>query len=428
MIISHIQNLLKQQGIDAELIAPPKPEMGDLSLPCFELAKKAKKNSAEVAKNIKAEMDSRLRVNDIVEKIVVIGPYVNIYLNPQVVAKLVLDQASKKDFGQSKIGKGKKILVEFGCPNPMKVFHLGHLKNLITGESIARIMENAGYKVVRVNYQGVVGLHQAKAMWAIESQKSKVKSQKFEPLSEKVVFLGKMYAQGAQAYESDEEAKKEILEMNEKIYEQDKSIWSLYKVARSWSLEYFDEIYKKLSVKFDRLYFESEMFERGKELVLNNIKNKIFKESDGAMIFAGSECGLHDRVFVNSKGYPTYEAKDLALAEKHIKDYNPDKIIHVVGKEQTDYFKVVFTAMDQIWPGIKDREYHLPGGYLQLKGQAKMSSRTGNVIAGYELLHQTENKVREIMKDRELEKKDDVVKKVTGAVLKYAMLKSSVIQ
>src|SRR3989339_96242 len=399
MIISHIQNLLKQQGIDAELIAPPKPEMGDLSLPCFELAKKAKKNSAEVAKNIKAEMDSRLRVNDIVEKIVVIGPYVNIYLNPQVVAKLVLDQASKKDFGQSKIGKGKKILVEFGCPNPMKVFHLGHLKNLITGESIARVMENAGFVVVRVNYQGDVGLHQAKAMWALENQKSKVKSQKSEPLENKVAFLGKMYAWGAKAYEEDENAKKEILEMNEKIYEQDKSIQKIYQQARLWSLEYFDAIYKKLDTKFDKLYFESAMFRRGLEIVKENLDKGIFKESQGAIIFAGSEHGLHDRVFINSKGYPTYEAKDLALAENHTKDYHPDKIIHVVGKEQTDYFKVVFCAMDKIWPGSEKVQYHLPGGYLQLKGQQKMSSRTGNVIAGDELLKQTEDKVRIIMAD-----------------------------
>ncbi len=432
MLKEQLKQVLQTSGLvdDIELIVPPNSAMGDFSFACFELAKKQKKSPVEVANDIKKKIDSlsqrRIHENDTVEKVETIGPYVNFYLNASKVAELVLTEANKKDFGKNNLGKGKKILVEYGCPNPMKVFHLGHLKNLITGESVARVLENAGFEVVRVNYQGDVGLHQAKAMWAINSHKSEVISLMSKSLDIRIAFLGQMYVNGAQAYEKDEQAKAEILEMNEKIYEQDESIWKIYEQARYWSLEYFDELYKKLNVKFDRLYFESEMFRRGKAIVVEYLKTGIFQESAGAIIFAGSQHGLHDRVFINSKGYPTYEAKELALAETHDKDYKPDKIIHVVGKEQTEYFKVVFKAMEKIWPGLKKKEYHLPGGYLQLKGQQKMSSRTGNIIAGDELLKQTENKVNEIMVDRVSANKNEVIRKVTGAVLKYAMLKSDV--
>lgn len=426
MFKNYISNLLKENGINIELTVPPSSGMGDFCIPCFELATGNKQNLVELAKDLALKINN-YKLKEI-DRVRAVGPYVNIFVNSKFVAKIILKEVVKDDFGKNNLGEGKKWLVEFGCPNPMKVFHLGHLKNLITGESVSRILDNAGYKVIRVNYQGDVGLHQAKAIWALINEKLKVKSKKFRTLREKVEYLGKMYAKGTEAYGRDEQTKKEILEMNEKIYEKDESIMDVYEQARDWSLEYFDSIYKKLDTHFDKLYFESDMFERGLEIVKENLKNNIFEKSQGAIIFVGSKYNLHDRVFVNSKGYPTYEAKDLALAEKHFKDYNPDNIIHVVGKEQTDYFKVVFTAMDKIWPGLSKKEYHLVGGYLQLKGQQKMSSRTGNVISGDELIKQTEDKVKEIMTERELDNKKEIVRKITNAVLKYAMLKSNVSQ
>jgi arginyl-tRNA synthetase len=228
------------------------------------------------------------------------------------------------------------------------------------------------------------------------------------------------------AYEEDEEAKKAILAYNEKVYERDPSIQEVYETTRQWSLEYFDTIYKKLGSRYDHMYFESETFERGVEIVMAFLKKGVFKKSEGAIIFEGSKYGLHDRVFINSKGYPTYEAKELALAEMRYDEYHPERIVHVVGKEQADYFNVVFKAMEFVIPESKGKGYHLVGGYLQLKGQKKMSSRKGNVIAGDELLSLVEERVRGIMDAADIADKDEVVRRVTGAALKYAMLKSDV--
>jgi arginyl-tRNA synthetase len=136
-------------------------------------------------------------------------------------------------------------------------------------------------------------------------------------------------------------------------------------------------------------------------------------------------------VFINSKGFPTYEAKELALAEKHFADYNPDKVIHVVGKEQTEYFKVFFKALEQVMPESIGREYHLIGGFLQLKGDQKMSSRKGNIVTGDQLLEEVTERVEKIMADSSREKKMDsaeVMERVAIAALKYGMLKNNVSQ
>jgi len=426
---NQIIELLKSVGVNGEieLTTPPKTEMGDLAFACFGLAKEQGKNPVEVAKDLKKELDSRLRGNDALEKVEVFGPYVNFYLNNTELANNLLKNFNK-DFGKLTIGKGKKIMVEFGCPNPLKVFHLGHLKNLITGESVARVFENAGYKVIRVNYQGDVGMHVAKALWGIEQLKEEFKKIKTKPLIERVAFLGKAYAFGAQAFDNNEAQKAEILDYNEKVYSQDKKIRAVYKMTRQWSLDYFDLIYKKLDTKYNQMYFESEVFERGLKIVEEFVKKGVFVKSEGAIIFPGSQYGLHDRVFINSKGLPTYEAKELALAEKRYQKYHPDGIIHVVGKEQTEYFKVLFKAMEQVIPESKGKSQHLIGGYLQLKGGKKMSSRTGQVVAGDELLKMTEAEIVELMKDRKIKNIVEVIRRITGAVLKYSMLKANVSQ
>ena len=144
---------------------PPNPDMGDLAFGCFSLAKEAGKNPKEVAEELAAALLAHNA--PIIETVVVAGPYVNIKLNAQVWVPLVMGELALPTFGMHIFGKKKKILIEYACPNPLKAFHLGHLKNLITGESVVRVFENAGYDVMRVNYQGDVGMHVAKALWGM---------------------------------------------------------------------------------------------------------------------------------------------------------------------------------------------------------------------------------------------------------------------
>ena len=285
-------------------------------------------------------------------------------------------------------------------------------------------MQVNGYKIIRANYQGDIGLHIAKCLWGVGQLKKEYQTVKAAPAKVKAEFLGQAYSLGSKNYEDNAETKKEIIEINKKIYNQDKIVMAMYRITRKWSLDYFAGIYKKLNTKFDRLYFESEVFSAGREIVLKYLKKGVFKVSQGAVIFEGEKYGLHSRVFINSEGNPTYEAKDMGLAELQFKEFKPDKILHVVGPEQAEYFKVIIKALEIIMPKIKGREEHLRYGWVRLK-EGKMSSRLGNVILGEWLLDEAKKEVLEIMKgSRGLKNKAEVADKVSLAAVKYSILKN----
>ncbi len=416
-----IERLLKKAGVTGlvNFTIPPNPEMGDLAFACFGLAKEWKKSPLDCAREI-VEKLKNLETGGLIEKIEAIGPYANFYLNAQELAKIVLSEKKQKI-----IKKKEKIMVEFAHPNTHKPVHIGHLRTMTTGESMVRLFENQGHRVVRANYQGDVGMHIAKCLWGIlQVPNYQTEISKLKTTSERAKFLGVVYANGGKAFESSEQVKKEIEALNAKIYSKDKSLVGLYKKTRKWSLDYFDYIYKRVGIKkFDRLYFESETFELGKKIVIEGIKSGIFKKSEGAVIFEGSKYGLHDRVFINSKGLPTYEAKDQALARMQFKEYNPARILHVVAKEQTEYFKVIFKALEFTLPESKGREEHLVYGWVSLK-EGKMSSRTGNVVLAEWLLDEAEKKIAEVMLARKIKDKDKVIAKIAVAAVKYFILKT----
>tara|TARA_Y100001970_G_C14235885_1_gene861742 strand:- start:2023 stop:3642 length:1620 start_codon:yes stop_codon:yes gene_type:complete len=400
--------------------------MGDIALACFPFAKKYGKSPVDVALEVQEKLSNI--PSEIISRVEVSGPYINFFIERSFLAGHIMEEVLEKgeDYGKHTQSKKTQILVEYGCPNPLKAFHLGHVKNLITGESVARVLENAGYTIKRVNYQGDVGMHVAKSLWGIYNSKEEFDALEGKSLKERISYLGKVYAHGAAHFEKGEVQKAEVVSYNKKVYTKDPSIQEVYKKAIDWSLSYFDELYTVFGTKFDALYFESQMYERGVEIVQKGVEKNIFIKSDGAIIFTGSDYGLHDRVFINSEGFPTYEAKDLALAEKHIKDFSPEKIIHIVGKEQTEYFKVVFKALEQTLPESIGKEYHIPGGFLQLKGNKKMSSRAGSVVTGDTLVQITKEEVENVMTDSVLKNKSAVVDAVVMAAIKYTTLKSDI--
>ena len=252
----------------------------------------------------------------------------------------------------------------------------------------------------------------------------------FKSLNEKIEFLGKCYSVGHKAYEEDKKAKDEIININKKIYDKsDEKINKLWQETRSWSLEYFDRIYNRVDSHFDRFYFESEVFKSGKELVMKNL-GKVFEKSQGAIIFPGKKFGLHDRVFINSEANATYEGKDVGLCQLQFKEYDPDKIIHVVAPEQASYFQVLFKALEQVFPETKDREFHLKYGWVRLK-KGKMSSREGNVILGEWLIDKAREKIDQIMAKAQktaVDNKDleEVSETVAVAAVKYSFLRQGV--
>ncbi len=397
---------LGYNGDDIVLSIPKNSGFGDYTsnIP-LQLAKsgseKGKQNPLEIANQI----SEKFGTPEYIEKAEVAGSgFINFFIKPESLMQSLKKICDYSAFVNPKIDiereDKQKILVEFAHPNTHKQFHIGHLRNIVLGESICRILESTGNEVFRANYQGDIGLHVAKAMWGIE-EKLKVKNEKLKvyqdlPLEERIKFLGEAYAKGAIAYESIESAKQEIQKINKELYAQDPKWLKLWQKTRAWSLEYFDTIYQKLGTHFHQLFFESQVEQRGEELVRNNI-GTIFERDQGAIIFRGEEHGLHNRVFITSEGNPTYEGKDMGLAEAEYEAFKFDRAIHVVANEQEGYFKVIFKAMEALHPDIAGKEFHLSYGFVNLK-EGKMSSRTGDVVTFDWLLDEVRKRVALVMK------------------------------
>lgn len=433
-IESLIKGALKNLGVETESILlehPADNTNGDYSTNvALAYAKELGMNPKELAEKILEQL--RIKNEELgIEKIEVAGPgFINFYLSREFFAdsiKEILDKG--ENWGKNEIMNGKKIMVEYTQPNPFKPFHIGHLMSNAIGESISRVVEFSGAKVLRANYQGDVGLHVAKAIYGIIKAGLEARPP-FGGLAFKTAqWIGECYTKGSDAYENDESAKEEINAINKKVYDRsDDEINKIYDWGRKVTLEAFEEIYKTLGTKFDYYFFEGEMAPVGEKIVKENI-GKVFEESDGAVVFKAEEYDpkLHTRVFITSGGIPLYEAKEIGLTmTKFEKEPNMDISIVTTAIEQGEYMKVVQKAISIMHPELEKKMKHITHGMMRL-ASGKMSSRKGNVITGESLLRDSMDVVREKVKDREFsdDEKNEIAEEVGVAALKYSILRSS---
>ncbi|MFH0712430.1 MAG: arginine--tRNA ligase [Candidatus Jorgensenbacteria bacterium] len=419
-IIGYLKKIVPK-GVEIDLSVPESGKFGHYSTSiAFGLSKQEKKSPKVVAEEIVQRL-KKAAPKGFFRKIEIVNGFINLWIGDGVFYREIVEVLKKKgEYGRNNNLKGQKTIVEYTDPNPFKEFHIGHLMPNVIGEAVSRLVEWNGAKVRRACYQGDVGLHVAKAVWGL--QKSGIK--KIVSVSD----LAKAYALGTQAYETADLARSEINTINKKIYERsDKEINRLYDAGRKLSLKYFEGIYKKLGTKFDYYFFESESGEHGKKTVLAGLKKGIFEKSDGAIVFRGEKYGLHTRVFINTEGLPTYEAKELGLAEIKYRKYAYDKSIIVTGNEVNDYFRVLLKAMAEIFPKLAERTEHLSHGMMRL-ASGKISSRTGEVITAESLIDKVEKLVAGKMKNEDLsvKEKNEVKEKVAIAALKYSILKQAI--
>ncbi len=342
--------------------------------------------------------------------------FINIFLKKEFFANSVKEINGKgKEYGKTKFLSGQKIFVEHTQPNPFKEFHIGHLMNNTVGESVARILKANAAELKVCSYHGDVGLHVAKSIWAIVKVSSS-----FEDA----------YVYGHKMYEEDENVKKEIIELNKNIYEEgDSFVKGLYIKGRKGSLDHFEELYKRLDSHFDFHFYESESGEIGKKIVLEKI-GKVFEEGEkGAIIFKGEnfEPVTHTRVFLSSEGLPTYEAKEVGLAEMKKSKWQYDQSITVTANEQDSFFKVVEVAIGEVFPELKGKLKHLSHGMLKLP-TGKMSSRTGNIITAEALIQEVKEKIFEKLRDRNFDEqeKENIAETVAIGAIKYSILRQAI--
>ncbi len=423
-IKSKIQKALSELGIEAETITLEHPadlSHGDYSTNvALMYAKKAGKNPRALAEEIVAKLDLGITTE------IAGAGFINFRLPDTFFAQQIQHIAQQgKAWGTNTLLSGKKVMVEYTQPNPFKPFHIGHLMSNAIGEATSRIVEASGAKTVRANYQGDVGPHVAKAIWAIQKEG---KPDATLSVMDQANYIGVCYAKGSDVYENDPSAKEEIDAINKKVYERsDEAVNELYDWGRKVTLDAFEQIYATLGTKFDHYFFESDMAPIGMQIVKDNVPT-VFEESDGAIVFKAEKYDpkLHTRVFINSKGLPTYETKEIGLTVTKFQKENPDISITTTAIEQGEYMKVVQKALSLLHPDYESRMKHVTHGMMRF-ASGKMSSRKGNVVTGESLLRDVQSVVFEKMAERELpaEDKQTIAAQVGVAALKYSILKQA---
>jgi arginyl-tRNA synthetase len=431
LIIEALKTLGIEHNKEIVLEHPDESNHGDYSSNiALVISKQLKQKPIELAGNIVEAIKTKLDDKSKIFKVEIAGPgFINFFLSNKFVAEKICSiVGGEQKFGHSSEDNNKQVLVEYTDPNTFKVFHIGHLMSNSIGESIARLIESSGTKVFRICYPSDIGLHIAKAIWAIEKNISNMPDQSVS-IQEKTDFLGKMYVLGTKTYDEDPIAKKEIDQLNKKIYEKsDQKINDIYEKGRKWSLDHFELLYKLLGTKFDKYIYESEMAEIGKQIVKQGLDKGVFEISEGATVFKGEKYSLHTRVFINSQDLPTYEAKDLGLNITKFKNYpDAEESIIITANEQNDYFKVlkqVFLLIDEK-NGSKTK--HIGHGMMRFLS-GKMSSRTGNVITAEALISDIKDLVKEKIQDRKFstEENEEIANIVAVGAIKYTILRSSI--
>jgi len=409
--------------IDPAIIdTPPDPAMGDIVIPCFTFAKEISKRPGEIADEWAERLSAGLSSasKGLIESADADGPYVNITLDSELVAKIVFDSLDSVS-ENSKDGRGKTVMIEYSQPNTHKEFHVGHLRNVSLGSALVELYRKKGYKVIAANYIGDIGAHVAKCLWALTNFHKDEKP----PKGKEGAWLGKIYVEGHRKTSEDEQTKEESKEILRKLEEGDPELKKLWEKTKKWSMNQFNAIYKDLGVEFDEWYFESEVESAGKEVVEELIKKGIAKKSQGAIVVNLEKEDLGIFLILRSDGTALYSTKDLALAYKKFDKYELDESIYVIDNRQAQYFQQLFRTLELL--GFDKKMTH--AGYeFVTTPQGAMSSRTGNVIRYEDVRNEVEEKLKKETKKRHKNWSDkkitETAHSIMVAALKFMMLKS----
>jgi len=400
-------------------ITHPNPDFGDLSTnAAFTIAGQLNISPATAASQLAETISSPLIDNSSTA-----GGFVNFRLKDTVFTDYIKSVAKKPQDNLREITpKPLRIIVEYGHPNTHKMPHIGHLFSYIAGDSIARLLEYRGHTVKKVNYQGDVGPHVAKCLWAWQQ----TGKQRPKNLFKKVQLLQQLYQLGDEKYQNEQLAQDEIKAINEAIYSGDKQVLKDWKETRQWSLDYYQEFESGLGIEQSTHYLESQIWQVGAAAVKSKL-GSVFKASQGAVIYPGETQGLHNRVFITKAGLPTYEAKEVGLNLTKLKDWEYDLTVIPTAVEQREYFQVVIAALNQGWPELKGKLKHISFGMVNLSS-GKMSSRRGQILSAPELIAAATKQAQAVIAGAAAisdADKDEIANAVALGAIKYTFLRSN---
>lgn len=406
-----------------DFVYPLQPDLGDLSLPMFAAAKSSGVNPALLAKTQAESLQVVPELKNLVSRVEAVGPYLNFFLEPLSLVAGAINDVSREGnkFGWAETEKPERIMLEYSNANTHKEYHVGHLRNLFFGDAVTKILSANGYQAIPVSYINDFGIHVAKTLW--HWQRTPAYVQQTGPQGR---LLGECYSQAASLLGDNEAAKAEVSETMKAIESRQGETYQLWQETRSWSIAYFAEIYERLGIKFDHIFYESEVIEEGLRIVEEFLQRGIFVRSQGAVIADLEAYGLGVMPIIRSDGTALYPVADLALARQKFQQYNLQESIYIVDVRQGLHFRQL--AQIFVLAGEKFQITHLGYDFVTLKN-GMMSSRSGNVITYDQILEEAISRANKEVSARHedwpVEKIESTSEALAIAALKFEMLKVS---
>lgn len=418
-ILSDKIESMTKEDILMQIEIPPSYEMGDYAFPVFSLAKIFRKNPNMIAKEMAASIKS-----EYFEKVESKGAYINFFTNKEALAKTVVEEISKEkeNYGKSKLGEGKTVIVEYSSPNIAKPFHIGHIRSTIIGDSLKRIHKFLGYNVVSINHLGDYGTQFGMLIYAIKNWGNIEEIEK-NPIPE----LLKLYVRVNTEADQNEEIKEECRHYFASLEKGDEDAVKIWTWIREISLKEFNIVYDLLGIKFDSYNGESFYSDKMMKQVERMEKLGILKDSEGAKIVDLEKYNLPPALILKSDGSTIYITRDIAAAEYRHETYHPEKNIYVVATEQNLHFKQLKAVLKEMQYDWYDEVTHVAFGMINL-ADGKLSTRQGRVVYLIDVLNKAIEKIMEILNEREetsgvkIANKEELAKQVGIGAIKFQEL------
>lgn len=404
-VLSALKSYAQEKNIDQETLTldmviaekPPRSELGDIAFPMFPYAKLFKeapqKIAAAVAAKIAADKNS---VN-------ITGSYVNIKIARSKTCSHIMEQVAVLGdaYGNNNALKKKRIIVEFSCPNTNKPLHLGHLRNDAIGESVSRILKACDADVLKVNLINDRGIHICKSMLAYQKFGENKTPEDLNIKSDH--FVGDFYVKFSQWAKAEPAAEEQARVLLKAWENGEQDVLDLWKKMNRWAIEGIEETYRETGISFDKVYYESETFGRGRQEVQRGCREGVFFTKDDGSIWVDlTEYNLDEKVLLRSDGTSLYLTQDIGTALARYDDWPFDRMIYVVASEQNYHFNVFFKVLELLGYEWAAQLHHLSYGMVNLP-EGKMKSREGTVVDADDLLLELKKLALQEIKSRERE-------------------------
>lgn len=380
------------EAVSADVIAalvvetPPDTGKGDIAFPMFPLARILRSRPDQIARDVATAINSSPDLSGVPGRAEALGPYVNVFLDrPEVAASIINEAlAHGAGYGDGTALAGRKVMVEFSCPNTNKPLHLGHLRNDALGESVTRLLRAAGASVRPVNLINDRGIHICKSMLAYQEFGAGSTPESEGRKSDH--FVGDYYVRYARWEKEDPRAEDRARALLQAWEAGDDTVHELWLKMNRWAIQGIEETYRRTGIEFEQIYYESETYTAGREEVLKGLEQGAFYRDEKGTVWVDlTDIDLDRKVLLRADGTSLYLTQDIGTAIHRHRDWPFDQLVYVVASEQRYHFQVLFEVLRRLGYPWADNLHHLAYGMVNLP-DGRMKSREGTVVDADDLL------------------------------------------